>query len=542
MERQEALDLGRESFAGKAWRQAGDLLTEADRQVPLEAEDLEQLAAAWYLSGGDEESVEAWSRAHHEYLRRGETARAARCAYWLGFGLLLRNEPARGSGWLARAQRLLDEGNLDCVERGYLLVPQALQLMGQGDIRAANDTFMRAADVGVRFGDLELIVQARLGIGQAMIKLGDVGGGLAMLDEVMVAATAGEVSVITVGIVYCATILECRAVFDLRRAGEWTDALNHWCRSQPDLVRFRNVCQVHRAEIMQMHGRWPDAREEAQRACRRLSGEPAVGAAHLLLGDLHRLRGEFDAAEESYRLSTKWGHDPQPGLALLRLAQGQLDAALASIRRVVEAASDRVTRSRILSAYVEIVLAGGDVAAARVAAGELSSIAAAFDAPFLHASSAYATGAVLLAEGDARAANVVLRRALTTWRDLEAPYEEARTRVLIGRVCRELGDEDAARMELDSARATFAELGALPDLSRLEEVSSTAAPQGASGLTWREVQVLSLVATGKSNREVAADLVISERTVARHVSNIFTKLGLASRSAATAYAYENHLV
>ncbi|MEX2553563.1 MAG: DNA-binding response regulator, partial [Actinomycetota bacterium] len=220
MERQEALDLGRESFAGKAWREAGALLTEADRQLPLEAEDLEQLAAAWYLSGGDEESVEAWSRAHHEYLRRGETARAARCAYWLGFGLLLRNEPARGSGWLARAQRLLDDADLDSAERGFLLVPQALQLMGRGDVEAAYATFMRAADVGVRFGELELIVQARLGVGQAMIKLGDVGGGLAMLDEVMVAATAGEVSVITVGIVYCATILECREIFDLRRAGE----------------------------------------------------------------------------------------------------------------------------------------------------------------------------------------------------------------------------------------------------------------------------------------------------------------------------------
>jgi ATP/maltotriose-dependent transcriptional regulator MalT len=254
------------------------------------------------------------------------------------------------------------------------------------------------------------------------------------------------------------------------------------------------------------------------------------------------LRGEFDAAEESYRLSTKWGHDPQPGLAMLRLAQGQLDAALASIRRVIDATADRVTRSRILSAYIEIVLAGGDVAGARAAAGDLSTIAAAFDTPFLHASSAYATGAVLLAEGDARAANVVLRRALTTWRDLEAPYEEARTRVLIGRACRELEDDDAAQMELEAARLAFAELGALPDLSHLEEMSSKGAQQRASGLTWREVQVLSLVATGKSNREVAADLVISERTVARHVSNIFTKLGLASRSAATAYAYEHHLV
>lgn len=224
MERQQSLDLGRESFAGKAWREASDLLTEADRQLPLDAEDLEQLAAAWYLAGGDEESVEVWSRAHHEYLRRGETARAARCAFWLGFGLLLRNEPAQGGGWLARAQRLLDEGNLDCVERGYLLVPRALQHMGQGDIQAASATFMRAADVGVRFGELELIVQARLGVGQAMIKLGDIGGGLAMLDEVMVAATAGEVSVITVGVVYCATILECREIFDLRGAGEWTDA------------------------------------------------------------------------------------------------------------------------------------------------------------------------------------------------------------------------------------------------------------------------------------------------------------------------------
>jgi DNA-binding CsgD family transcriptional regulator len=285
--------------------------------------------------------------------------------------------------------------------------------------------------------------------------------------------------------------------------------------------------------------------DEARRACDWLShptGQPAVGVAYYQQAELLRLRGDFVKAEEAYRWASNWGRKPQPGLAQLRLAQGQVGAAEAAIRHVVDEAQDRLTRSKVLAAYVEIVLAANDVAGARAAADELAKIAAELHAPLLHAESAHATGAVLLAEGDARAALAALRHAWAAWRELEAPYEAARVRLLVGLACRELGDDDTAEMELNAARWVFQQLGAAPALARVRELCRTSAPKTVGGLTARELQVLALVATGKTNRAIAAELVISEKTVARHVSNIFAKLGLSSRSAATTYAYEHDLV
>jgi len=302
-----------------------------------------------------------------------------------------------------------------------------------------------------------------------------------------------------------------------------------------------------------LHGEWPDAVDAAQEACQRLAppaeqpgldltgGHPAAGAAFYRRAELHRLSGQFTQAEQAYQLANQRGFEPQPGLALLRLAQGQDGMASGTIRRVLDEASDRVDRARLLGAYVEIVLSTGDVAAARAAADELSAIADLFDAALLRATAAQATGAVLLAEGTPRAALAVLRRAWTAWQELEVPYQAARVRVLIARACRELGDADSAEMELDAARWVFGRLGALPDLATVESLSGKAAPT-TGGLTPREVQVLSLVAAGLTNRSIANDLFLSEKTVARHVANIFTKLGLSSRSAATAYAYQHGIV
>ncbi len=537
-----AIDPGREAFERQAWGIAFRHFSAADVEHRLGVEDTERLAVAAYLVGRKEESVEAWTRAHIECVRLGDVARAARCAFWLAFGLLNRGELARGAGWVDRAQRLLDDAGLECVEHGYLRYPVALRAIFEGDGGTAHAAFAEAAEIGARFGDAELVTLARVGVGRCLIYMGEIAEGVGLLDEAMVAVTAREVSAVAVGDVYCTVIEACQELFDLRRVHEWTAALSHWCQSQPDLVLYRGQCLVHRSEVMLLHGAWPDAMEEAERACAWLADDVAVGAAFYQRGELYRMRGEFEKAEAAYRRANELGREPQPGLALLRLGQGQTGAADAAIRRVFDEVQGPMARVPVLGAYVEIVLAGGDVGAARVAADELSMVAGELNAPFVWARAETCAGAVLLAEGDPRAALAALRRAWSGWRELDAPYESARVRVLIGLACRALGDDDGADMELDAARSALQQLDAAPELARVEALSGMLRDVTAGGLTARELEVLTLVATGRTNRAIADDLFISEKTVARHVSNIFIKLGLSSRSAATAYAYEHDLV
>ena len=537
----EQLERGRAACARSEWRDAYAALSSAG---PLAGDDLQLLATAAYMVGHDGEYLSVLERAHQVHLDAGDPLRAAMAAYWVGMHLMLGGEPARGTGWLARAQRLVEREERDCVERGYLLMPLAFQRDAAGDLDGALAATGAATAVAERFGDRDLFALAVHQEGEFLIGAGRVTDGLGLLDEAMVAVTTGELSPIVSGIVYCAVILACQAAYEPRRAQEWTVALTRWCEGQPDMVAFTGRCRVHRAEIMQLRGAWSDALDEARSAAKRAAAanhHRARAEAWYVQGDVHRLRGEFRAAEEAYREASGHGREPQPGLALLRLAQGRVDAAAAGIRRAVGEASGS-KRMRLLPAYAEIMVAAGEDESARSACAELAELASGRELGTLSAIVAQTRGAVELSRGDAAAALAELRRAARLWEDIEAPYEVARVRALTGAGCRALGDEDAAALEFDAARRAFAELGATPDLARLDALAGGDAAGNAAGMTDRELQVLRLVAAGRTNRAIADELVLSERTVDRHVSNIFAKLGVSSRAAATAFAYEHHLV
>ena len=538
----ESLELGREAYAKHAWSDAFAQLSAAGEET-LDLGDLERLAIAAHMLGRPDVATRLWERAYQAAVRAADPARAAGFAFHLIMGFGQRGDFAQAGGWHARAMRLIDEAGTECVERGYLLVPAALQALDSGDPGRAFSTFEQAGAIAVQFANPDLAAMSRLGRGQSLIAMGEVERGVGFLDESMVAVTAGEVSPLNVGIIYCASIEAFQALFDFRRAQEWTAALTRWCESQPDMAPFRGRCLVFRAEILQFHGLWQDAVDEVRRAHEWLSRppiEPALGEAIYKRAELHRLRGEFAEAEAGYREASRWGRKPDPGLALLRLAQGDEGAAAATIRRALDEA-DGMTRPKLLEPFVEIMLARGDLDAARKAAGELADLASRSSAPLLDAIATGALGATQLASGDAKSALASLRRAWGLWQRLDAPYESAKVRVAIAVACRAVGDVDTATIELAAARDVFDGLGAVTDVARVDAIGG-APPATPGGLSAREVEVLRHLAGGGTNREIAATLGISERTVDRHVSNIFTKLDVSSRSAATAFAYEHRLV
>jgi ATP/maltotriose-dependent transcriptional regulator MalT len=542
---QGALMQGREAARRLAWAEAHAALSLADQSSSLTAEDLELMATAAYLLGHMEACLAALQRAEQLYAEGGDPRRAARCAFWLTFHYGSRGDLAQASGWFGRANRLLQHERQECAEHGYLLISTAYQQLMAGAYAEARVALAKAAGIGARVGDEDLIAFALQLQGRALVWEGRVGEGLALLDEAMVAVVTGELSPTVAGTVYCGMIEICQEIAELRRAQEWTEALTAWCGNQPDMVTFTGQCLVHRAEILQLHGAWPEAVQEAERALEqfaRAADEYATGAACYQQAELYRLCGDFTAAEDVYQQASRWGRQPQPGLALLRLAQGRTDVAEAASRRAVAETSERFRRAKLLPAQVEIMLAVRDLGAARDAANELTEIAGGYGTPALRAAADHARGAVLLVEADDQAALVALRAAWEVWRELEAPYEAARVRVLVGLACRAVGDEEAAAMELDAARTVFAQLGAAPDLERLEALMGREATSKAHGLTARELEVLRLLATGRTNHVIAGELFVAEKTVDRHVSNILTKLGVSSRVAATAYAYQHRLL
>ena len=516
----------------------------------IDAAECERAAIRAYLLGADDECARQWEAAHRAALAAGSPAESARYAFWLGFSLMFRGQSAQANGWFARAEALIADAGIQCRASGYILIPRGLSALGAGDPQHAHALGVQVAEIGNRFDDPDLRAFGTLSQGQALIALGETVAGVARLDEVMVSATTGELGPIATGIVYCAVILECMELFDLRRASEWTDALSAWCDAQPDLVPYRGQCLVHRSQLQQAGGDWPGAVTSARNACRHLADppHPALGLALYQEGEMHRLRGEFEQAEEGYRRASRCGHDPMPGLALLQLARGDGAGAAATIQRALTESGGGRARPALLAAAVETFRSTGDFAAARTAAEELSGIAGASTSQVLQAMAATATGSVSLAAGDVAAALVELRTAARTWQSLHMPYDAARTTLLVGLACAALGDKAGAEVEFDCARDVFTKLGAAPDLERVNALTDGLAdnvrPRAAdsAALSAREREVLAHLAAGQTNRQIAADLVVSTHTVARHVEHIYAKLGVASRAAATAYAYEHHLV
>lgn len=528
------------------WADIYEQYSNADRDRALEPHELEKLALAAYLTGRDTESFDIFERAHQAYLENENPQNAVRCAFWLGLILMNAGEKARASGWFARGERLLNSDcEPDCAERGLFLVPEALGVLAQGHPAQAIKLFKQAISIGEQFGDIDLVAIGRLGHGQAMVRRGEVATGLKLLDETMIAISTEAVSPVATGIAYCAVIETCRKVWDLSRAQEWTSALMRWCDSQPDMVPFRGQCLVRRAEIMQFYGEWHRALEETSNACDLLTrppGEPAAGEAFYRKGELLRLLGHFEQAEECYREAGKWGRKPQPGLALLRLAQGQNDAAATAVTNTLLETNDTIKRAELLPAAVNIMIAVNRTDEARVAVHELLKIASEFDALYLSAISSQCRGAVLLEMGNMYHALECLQKALELWHTQDLPYEAARTRELKGRAYRELNDTDNADTELAAAKWIFEQLGAAPDLERINQSLKKKRHHETHGLTLRELQVLRRVTSGKTNRSIAGELFISERTVDRHVSNIFNKLGVSSRVEATALALKNKIL
>jgi len=551
------VERGRAQFHDRAWDDAYQTLSRADASQPLEVDDLGRLAWSAALSGRDPEFLRLLERSYQIHLEAGRETAAARAAFWICFRLFALGELGRAAGWFARSQRLAAAH--DCVERGYLMMPGVHRHMAEGDNPAAVALAIQAGAIGDRFGDADLSAFARGMQGRARLRQGEIDLGLALLDEAMVAATSGELSSpVIVGLIYCSAIAGCQRVFALGRAREWTSALAAWCDGQPQLVTFTGQCLVHRAEILQLGGAWREAIEETHRAARRAplandrSGEAEAAYQR---AELHRLQGALAEAEEAYQRAGQLGREPQPGLALLRMAQGRRADAAGALRRVLGATPDDLGRARLLPAQVEIQLALGardeagracaelEEIAARLAAACVGSGASAADSvAILGALAAEARGALHLADGEYQAALPPLRRAFQVWHELAAPYLAARVRVRVAEACRALGDPDGCRLELECAREVFLRLGAAPDVACVDAMARARSPGAAAGLTPRELEVLRLLASGRTNKAIAKHLFLSEKTIDRHVSNIFTKINVASRAAATAFAYQHQLV
>ncbi|TCC05772.1 helix-turn-helix transcriptional regulator [Kribbella soli] len=539
------LQRARSAFERRDWAVAYERLAAVDREAGatgLGPDELGTLATAAFLLGDTDACIRALQRGYRLQTDAGNVLGAIRFAFWLARVLNGRGEGAVGNGWAARAERLLVDQPEDVVERGYLRIHDFFRCLDDGDFPGALVVGEDIVAIARRHGDSDLLAQGLVCKGRLLLYSGRVPEGLALLDEAMVGVAAGELSPIFAGSVYCAMIEGCQEVLDFGRASAWTAALTRWCDSQPDLVPFTGQCAVHRGQILRLHAAYPEALAEFEDACRRYEASGSDVAAGLALGergDVLRIRGDFAAADASYDEAAGFGYEAQPGRALLMVARGRVPGAVAAVRRLLAETGDPVHRSRMLAGAVEVLLAGDALAEAVAAADELDTIANRFGCAGLRAAAAYCSALVALADDDPDRALPHARTAARLWGELRAPYELARAKVLVGRAVRLLGDDDSASAELTAACRSFAEVGAEPARQGVERLIGRSP---AGGLTGRELDVLRLVAVGNSNAEIAERLVLSDKTVARHLTNIFAKLDVPSRTAAVAYARDHDLL
>jgi ATP/maltotriose-dependent transcriptional regulator MalT len=545
-DRPSVLSSGRGASAAGSWAEAFEAFALADASSELGSDDLLEWARAAYMLGRDDDYVGALERAHRAFLDLRELPQAARSAFWIGHSLMFRGSPAKAEGWFAVGSRLVKESGAECAEQGYLLAPVWLGQMGAGEWAGGYETACEAAGIGERAGDADLVWLARDEQARALLHLGRVDEAIRLVDEVLVVLESGRVSPIVSGIIYCNTIAFCRDTYQYQRAAEWTDGLTRWCARQPQMVAHNGLCLVHRAEVLELRGSWDAALHEARTAAERFTAgalnQIACGKAHYRAAEIYRLRGLWHHAERSYEDANRLGCSPQPGLALLRLERGAADVAAAAIRRTVGEHTGPLERAGLLPAYVRIMLATGDLDAAQAASRELEQLVARVWSDSLRAMADHASSQVAYAEGDWARCLQAARSAFDAWHRMEAPYDAACARVMVALACRQLGDHDSANLDLGAAREVFAGLNAAPDLRHIDDVLGRQQRHDANGLSRREIEVLRLLVAGSSNRQIAATLVISERTVARHLQNIYAKLGVASRTAASAFAHEHGLV
>jgi DNA-binding NarL/FixJ family response regulator len=528
------LRAARTAYDERAWQRAYDAFAAAESEAPLDAEDYNRFAVSAHLLAQLPEYFAIRERAYKSLLDRGDRLAAAEAALWIGIQKMVQGEVAEGSGWVARGARIVSEDGTDSRAAAFLAVTQAFGAAMNGDPEGAARMTGECVEAARRHGALDYAALSLHQQGLFLLAAGHADDGFSCLDEAMLEVAAGECSALVEGIIYCNVIEACWSVYELTRAQQWTAAMTQWAAAQPEMCNFTGECKVRRAELKQLNGLWPEALDELDAVTPADRDMWAAGRAACVRGNLDRMLGRFDSAEEHFSLASRLGEDPQPGLALLRLTRGSVQAAAAMARRSLAETRQPGRRIQVLAAGTEILLAVGETDAAEAAADELGDIAAMNRSPVVVALGQHARSAVRLARGAPAEALPLLREALGTWVRARAPYEEARTRVLLADACRALGDRESADREVDAARAIFERLRAVPDLARLTGGDDLLSP--------RELEVLRLLATGATNRAIADQLVLSERTVDRHVSNIFGKLGVSSRAAATAYAFDRQLV